>query len=150
MNNPDRISEILETIFLGYNTSLMRIRDPGWEKFGSGIQNGKNSDPGETSRIRNTMKNNFFMSPCFCRFRFWRGVQRERGRAGGQEKGEGGQKSGADRAEKDLQTQRGKDDQEEKEDEAAGPAQEAHVRLLHVAQRRGSRTGQGITISCIF
>jgi hypothetical protein len=44
MNNLDHISESLETIFLCYNTqnSLPRIRneknsDPGWKKFGSGI-----------------------------------------------------------------------------------------------------------------
>jgi hypothetical protein len=33
----------------------MRIRDSGWKKFGSGIQDGKNSDPGsrmEKIRIR--------------------------------------------------------------------------------------------------
>jgi hypothetical protein len=33
MNNPDDISESLETIFW----VLMGIRDPGWKKFGSGI-----------------------------------------------------------------------------------------------------------------
>jgi hypothetical protein len=32
--NPDHISESLETIYLN---SLMRIRDPGWKKSGSGI-----------------------------------------------------------------------------------------------------------------
>jgi hypothetical protein len=34
--------------FLGlkYLNSLMRIRDPGWRKFGSGIRDGKKSDPG--------------------------------------------------------------------------------------------------------
>jgi hypothetical protein len=43
MNNPDHISESLETIFgLKYLISLMRTRDPGWKKFGSGIQDGKN------------------------------------------------------------------------------------------------------------
>jgi hypothetical protein len=43
MNNPDHISECLETIFFGlkYLNSFMRIRD------------GKNSDPGITSRICN-------------------------------------------------------------------------------------------------
>jgi hypothetical protein len=45
MNNPDHISESLETISLGlkipYLNSLMRIRDPGWKKFGSGICFGK-------------------------------------------------------------------------------------------------------------
>jgi hypothetical protein len=41
MNNPDHISEKLEKKFLGlkYLNSLVRIRDPGWEKFGSGIRN---------------------------------------------------------------------------------------------------------------
>ncbi len=40
MNNPDHISESLETIFLGlkYLNSLMRIRDTGWKKIGSGIR----------------------------------------------------------------------------------------------------------------
>ncbi len=47
MNNPDHISESLETIFwVKYLNFLMRIQDPewkkfgsypGWEKFGSGI-----------------------------------------------------------------------------------------------------------------
>jgi hypothetical protein len=38
MNNPDHISESVEIIFGGfkYFNSLMWIRDPGWEKFGSG------------------------------------------------------------------------------------------------------------------
>jgi hypothetical protein len=46
----------------------MRIRDPGWRQFGSGIRDGDSSDPGSgnwdrkksdpvsTSRIRNTVK----------------------------------------------------------------------------------------------
>jgi hypothetical protein len=41
MNNPDHISDSLETIFgLKYLNSLMRIRDlgSGMEKFGSGIR----------------------------------------------------------------------------------------------------------------
>jgi hypothetical protein len=35
-------------VFLGlkYLNSLMRIRDPGWRQFGSGIRDGKKSDPG--------------------------------------------------------------------------------------------------------
>jgi hypothetical protein len=44
MNNPDHISESLETVFFGlkYFNSLMRIRggknsDLGWKKFGTGI-----------------------------------------------------------------------------------------------------------------
>jgi hypothetical protein len=50
----------LRNHFLGlkYLNSLMRILDPdpGWKKFGSGIRDGKNWDPGsgKTSRIRNT------------------------------------------------------------------------------------------------
>jgi hypothetical protein len=32
----------------------MRIRDPGLKKFESGIRDGKNLDPGKTSRILNT------------------------------------------------------------------------------------------------
>jgi hypothetical protein len=39
MNNPDHISESLETIFgFKYLNSLMRIRDLGWKKFGSEIR----------------------------------------------------------------------------------------------------------------
>jgi hypothetical protein len=39
MNNPDHISESLETMFgLKYFNSFVRIRDPGWKKFGSGIR----------------------------------------------------------------------------------------------------------------
>jgi hypothetical protein len=34
--------------FLNY---LMRIRDPGWEKFGSGIRDEKNSVPGSAINI---------------------------------------------------------------------------------------------------
>jgi hypothetical protein len=46
MNNPDHIFYSLETIFfvflgLKYLNSLMRIRDPEWRQFGSGIR-----DPG--------------------------------------------------------------------------------------------------------
>ncbi len=38
MNNPDHISESLETIFGGkILNSLIRIWDPVWKKFGSGI-----------------------------------------------------------------------------------------------------------------
>jgi hypothetical protein len=41
MNNPDHFSESLENLFFGliYLNSLLRIRDPGWKKFGSGIRN---------------------------------------------------------------------------------------------------------------
>ncbi len=39
MNNPDHISDSLETIFgLKCLNSLMRIRDPRWKKFGSGME----------------------------------------------------------------------------------------------------------------
>jgi hypothetical protein len=44
MNNPDHISESLETILLGlkYLNSLMRIREiRDGKKFGSGIRDGK-------------------------------------------------------------------------------------------------------------
>jgi hypothetical protein len=58
MNNPDHISQSLETIFWdpGSGMEKIRIRDPGWKRFKSGIQDGKKSDPGsgKTSRIRNT------------------------------------------------------------------------------------------------
>jgi hypothetical protein len=48
MNNPDHISESLETIFWikiltflnadqGSGMEKIRIRDPGWQKLGSGI-----------------------------------------------------------------------------------------------------------------
>ncbi len=40
-NNLDHISESLEKPFFGlkkYLNSLMRVRDPGWKKFGSGIE----------------------------------------------------------------------------------------------------------------
>jgi hypothetical protein len=49
MNNPDRISESLETIFW---VKILKFfdADPGWRKFGSWIRDGKNSDPGQTSR----------------------------------------------------------------------------------------------------
>jgi hypothetical protein len=41
MNNLNHISESLEHFFgLKYINSLMRIWDPGWEKFGSGIEAG--------------------------------------------------------------------------------------------------------------
>ena len=48
MYNPGHISESLEIKFFGfkYLNSLMRIRDLGWEKFGSRIRDEKNSDPG--------------------------------------------------------------------------------------------------------
>jgi hypothetical protein len=44
MNNTDHISETLENIFLllKYLNSLMQIRDPGWYKFGSGMESLEN------------------------------------------------------------------------------------------------------------
>jgi hypothetical protein len=36
---------------LKYLNSLMRIRDPGWRQFGSGIRDGKESDPGSGINI---------------------------------------------------------------------------------------------------
>jgi hypothetical protein len=43
MNIPDTFPRALETIFLGlkYLNSLMRIRDPGWKKLGSGMEKQK-------------------------------------------------------------------------------------------------------------
>jgi hypothetical protein len=43
----------LKKQFLGlkYLNSLMRIRDPGWKQFGSGIRDGKKSDPGSEINI---------------------------------------------------------------------------------------------------
>jgi hypothetical protein len=57
MNNPDHISESLETIFPGlkYLISFMRIRDPGWKKFGSGI-----NTPGSATLPSTTVFNVFF------------------------------------------------------------------------------------------
>jgi hypothetical protein len=56
MNNPDHFFKSLETILLlfwglKYLNSLMRIRDPGWRQFGSGIRDGKKSDPGSGINI---------------------------------------------------------------------------------------------------
>jgi hypothetical protein len=36
---------------LKYLNSLIRIRDPGWRQFGSGIRDGKKSDPGSGINI---------------------------------------------------------------------------------------------------
>jgi hypothetical protein len=43
----------LRNHFLGlkYINVLMRIRDPGWRQFGSGIRDGKKSDPGSGINI---------------------------------------------------------------------------------------------------
>jgi hypothetical protein len=45
MNNPDHISVSLETIFY---IKIFKFfdADPGWKKFGSGIRDTKNWDPG--------------------------------------------------------------------------------------------------------
>jgi hypothetical protein len=62
-NNPDHISESLETIFFWVKILNFCDADPGWKIFGSGmekiwIRDRKNTDPGlgQTSRIRNTVK----------------------------------------------------------------------------------------------
>jgi hypothetical protein len=81
IRNPDHISKSLETIFwvkilkffdadLGWKKNTepgsgmekSRIRDQGWKKVGSGIRDGKKSDPGsgKSSRIRNTGGNTCF------------------------------------------------------------------------------------------
>jgi hypothetical protein len=36
---------------LKYLNSLIRIRDPGWRQFGSGIRDGKKSDPGSATLV---------------------------------------------------------------------------------------------------
>jgi hypothetical protein len=45
MNNPDHISETLETIFW---VKILKFfdADPGWKKFGSGIRDRKNPGSG--------------------------------------------------------------------------------------------------------
>jgi hypothetical protein len=56
MNNPDHISESLETFFLVkyFDADLEsgmeknRIRDPGWKKFGSGI---RDKHPGSATLV---------------------------------------------------------------------------------------------------
>jgi hypothetical protein len=46
MNNPDHISERLETIFwVKILKILLRIRDPGWKKFGSRMEKIRIQDP---------------------------------------------------------------------------------------------------------
>jgi hypothetical protein len=52
MNNPDQISESLKTIFWVKIIKFFDV-DLGWEKFGSGIRDGKKSDPGSGSAILN-------------------------------------------------------------------------------------------------
>jgi hypothetical protein len=44
MNKPDHNSESLKTIFWVKILKFFDV-DPGWEKIGSGIRNGKKSDP---------------------------------------------------------------------------------------------------------
>jgi hypothetical protein len=55
MNNPDHISENLETIFW---VKVIKFFDAdpesGMEKFGSGITDGKNSDPGSATLPKDT------------------------------------------------------------------------------------------------
>jgi hypothetical protein len=49
MNNPDHIFWSLETIFLLFwGVKILKFFDvdPGWRQFGSGIRDGKKSDPG--------------------------------------------------------------------------------------------------------
>jgi hypothetical protein len=66
MNNPNHISESLETVFgLKYLNSLMRIRDLGWKKFESGICEGKNSHPGSATLHSGSVDNFFFYPEWF-------------------------------------------------------------------------------------
>jgi hypothetical protein len=54
MNNPDHIFYILETNFLvfwGVKIHKFFDEDPGWRQFGSGIRDGKKSDPGSGINI---------------------------------------------------------------------------------------------------
>ena len=50
MNNPDHIFLSLETIFW---VKILKFfdADPGWRQFGSGIRDGKKSDPGSGINI---------------------------------------------------------------------------------------------------
>jgi hypothetical protein len=50
MNNPDHISESLETIFW---VKILKFydADPRWKKFGPGIRDGNDSDPGSWINI---------------------------------------------------------------------------------------------------
>jgi hypothetical protein len=58
MNNPDHISESLETIGLKYVLNFLEA-DPGSriKKFGSGIRDGKNSDPGSATLVTRSGSN---------------------------------------------------------------------------------------------
>jgi hypothetical protein len=49
MENPDRIPASLETMFWVKFLKFF-YADPEWKKFGSGILDGKNSDPGSVIR----------------------------------------------------------------------------------------------------
>jgi hypothetical protein len=54
MNNPDHIFSSLETIFLLFlGVKILKFfdEDPGWRQFGSGIRDGKKSDPGSGINI---------------------------------------------------------------------------------------------------
>ncbi len=53
IRDPDHISESLETGFFGLKILKFFDADPGSGIFWSGIRDGKNSDPGQTSHIRN-------------------------------------------------------------------------------------------------
>jgi hypothetical protein len=58
MNNPDHNYESVETIFwVKILNSLMRIWDPGWEKFGSGMENIRIRDkhPGSATTLDATI-----------------------------------------------------------------------------------------------
>ncbi len=46
MNNPDHISESLETVFLGVKIRKLFDADPGWKKFGFGMEKIWIRDPG--------------------------------------------------------------------------------------------------------
>ena len=46
MNNPDHISEKLRNQFFGLKLLKLFDADPGWEKFGSGIEKILIQDPG--------------------------------------------------------------------------------------------------------
>jgi hypothetical protein len=70
MNNPDHISDSLETIFgLKYLNSLMRIRDPRWEKkFGSGMEKfrygNRDKHPGSATLPETFNNIGFFLPSC--------------------------------------------------------------------------------------
>jgi hypothetical protein len=43
--------ELRNSFLVKYLNYFMWVRDPGWKKFGSGIRNGKSSDPGSVINI---------------------------------------------------------------------------------------------------